>query len=322
MEYYIDGEFDAVYDHGTHVQCLVSIGIVAYANGKRQRSYYSLIRPRRFHRLSRVVQKMTQLQNEDIRRARSFAQVIQEAAQFIQSNSDKEYRLYSFGPDDARTLHSHAAFEAVTLPSAFEEIIDLQRILSRQVVWEKVIISPTLSLDDLKFVYSIEGAVIHNAFNDAVDLMRIHEAARNEKLLHKRVHTLWVQKEQHRQEVKQRNYEKMIKVLHERYGRYIGQERKICFYPDVIQQLLYMKDSLEGIHISEEGLYDADHFYPYETIQAYMCWEDQAILQVVLKLRIAERKMKVVCPLTYRNAAHFAGIWHMLEHNEKIASHD
>ena len=254
MEYYIDGEFDAVYGYKTHAQCLVSIGIVAYKNGKRKGSYYSLIRPKRFRRLTHVVQKITHLKNEEIRQARGFAVVMEEADQFISAHADQECRIYSFGPDDARTLRKHADYEKVPLPDNFTSIIDLQRELSQKIVWEGKIISPTLSLDDLKFVYGMKGAVIHNALNDAVDLMRIHEASRTKRPHPSRVKALWDQKEQHRREVKQRNYEKMLKVLHERYGKYAGLQRTIIFYPDVIRQLIFLQDYLKGISFSETGI--------------------------------------------------------------------
>lgn len=314
MEFYIDGEFDAVYAHGSHVQCLISIGIVAYADGKQRDTYYSLIRPRRFHKLSRVVQKMTQLRNGEIHQARSLSTVIQEAAQFIQSScGNSDCRLYSFGPDDARTLRNHAEFEAVSLPDVFAEIIDLQHVLSQQITWNGTMISSTLSLDDLKFVYGIHGAVIHNALNDAIDLMQIHEAARQKRMSPARIHALGKQKEQHRQEIKQRNYEKMLKILHERYGKYVGQQRRMIFYPDVIQQLLFMKDSLNDILITETGIIIDDQLYPYERLHANMAWSEQEALEVTLSFSVDTGEKTVILPLTYRNGAHFESIWQMIE---------
>lgn len=316
MEFYLDGEFDAVYHHGTYVQCLISIGIVAYKDGKLQGSYYSLIRPKHFYRLTRVVKKITHLKTEEIRKARSFETVIREANEFIAAIDDQECSLYSFGPDDARTLRNHAAYETVVLPEPFMDIVDLQRVLSREIVWEGKIISPTLSLDDLKFVYGMEGAVVHNALNDAVDLMRIHEAARRKRQLPDRIKSLWDQKEQHRQAVKQRNYENMLKVLHERYGKYAGQQRSMIFYPDVIRHLSAMKDLGEELKISETGLYDENNFYPYEAVQGKMSWEQKEILQVNLQFHLGDRSFKVICPLTYRNGAHFYSIWQLIDPKE------
>lgn len=314
MEFYIDGEFDAVYHHGEHIQCLISIGIVAAKNGKLQDTYYSLIRPRYFCRLNRVVQKMTQLRSEDIHQARAFAKVMNEAAQFILTRaSGEDITVYSFGPDDSRTLNAHAKHEAVKLPDVFTEIVNIQRTLSQTVTWNETMLSPTLSLDDLKFVYGIQGEVIHNALNDAVDLMLIHEAARQGKVCLAKVKALWKQKEQHKQAVRRRNQEKMMKVLNERYGKYVGQVRRMVFYPDVIEQLMAMKDSFAEITIGEKGIDWQDRHYPYSSLLAKMRWENADALQVSLCFHLDAEKKIVICPLTYRNAARFESIWRMME---------
>ena len=57
----------------------------------------------------------------------------------------------------------------------FDRIQDLQKEISATVKFQNKIISPSLSLDDMKLIYDIQGAVDHNALNDAKDLMYIHQ---------------------------------------------------------------------------------------------------------------------------------------------------
>ncbi len=81
--------------------CLISIGLIAIVNDCVIDSYYSLIRPHRFHTLSKTVRRMTKLTDEEIKKAPDFRKVMNEINVFIKA-LNSPYELYTFGPDDVR----------------------------------------------------------------------------------------------------------------------------------------------------------------------------------------------------------------------------
>lgn len=172
---YIDAEFDAVRINGRHCQMVVSLGAVLKKE-EHEETFYSLVCPKNFKRLTSVVRKMTHLKDRDIREAESFPVVLKSFMQWLQPYVQDSCNVYSFGPDDRRTLLQECERHRVD-STLFQEIIDLQKKISATVIFQNALVSPTLSLDDLKTAYDIEGAVEHNALTDAHDLMRIHQAS-------------------------------------------------------------------------------------------------------------------------------------------------
>lgn len=182
---YIDNEFDAVRMQGRYLQQVIAIGAWlcddAYA---RVDSFYSLVRPAGFYRLTPHVRRMTHLKDAQIQRASLFPQVADRFIEWLQAHAGgEEIRLYSFGPDDARTLCANAAFYHHDSEQLFAGIIDLQTLLSSRVRWHGEVYQKTHSLESLKLIYRIRGEVNHNALSDALDLYRIHEAYRMERPL-------------------------------------------------------------------------------------------------------------------------------------------
>lgn len=311
MDFYFDAEFDAIRRYEGCVQCLVSIGVVAAQDGKVVDTYYSLIQPKRFRKLTRVVKEMTQLQNEAIRQAPSFLCIMQEVAAFMDAwATKKERHLYSFGPDDTRTIHSHAAYEKCGEITLFDATIDLQKMISPSVVWQSQMISSTLSLDDLKYAYGIEGEVVHNALNDALDLMRIHHAYLHAQPIVANVKEIYERKEKKRLLVKQRSKERMERILNERYGHYDQQMIKLPCYPSIVEQLMFLSEQklTDGLHFFAEELKWRQDCWRYEEVELYLIWQfvKQPSMRILLKTQATIQEIEVV--LTYRNAGIFDDI--------------
>ena len=185
LHVYIDNEFDAVRMHGKYLQQVIAIGAVLCDEQYRfMDTFYALIRPAGFQRLSHHVRKITHLRDEDIRKAEKFPAVIDHLIAWLQDYDDTfQWVMYSFGPDDRRTLCANAAFYHHDSERLFAQIIDLQTLLSSRIKWKGTIFQKTHSLESLKQIYQIHGDVNHNALSDARDLYLIHQAYREDAVL-------------------------------------------------------------------------------------------------------------------------------------------
>ncbi len=144
-------------------------------------------------------------------------------------------RMYSFGPDDRRTLLQECARHHCD-PSLFEGILDLQKQISAKVTYQNVLVSATLSLDDLKTAYAIEGAVEHNALTDASDLMRIHQASLLQDPDRKAVQEIVERKLAKQREVAQKQQEKLLRIMKERFSQYTVLKCPVRLYPEIVEQ--------------------------------------------------------------------------------------
>lgn len=182
---YIDNEFDAVRMQGRYLQQVIAIGACLCDDAfVHIDSFYSLVCPAGFRRLSPHVRRMTHLKDTEIQKASKFPQVADRFIAWLQHYAGEEaICLYSFGPDDARTLCANAAFYHHGSEQLFAGIVDLQTLLSSRVRWRGEVFHKTHSLESLKQIYRIKGEVNHNALSDAIDLYHIHEAYRMERAL-------------------------------------------------------------------------------------------------------------------------------------------
>ena len=84
---YIDAEFDAVKINGKYCQMVVSLGAVMKKDAQ-EATFYSLVCPKNFRRLTSVVRKMTHLKDSDIRNANSFPDVLKQFMQWLQPHME------------------------------------------------------------------------------------------------------------------------------------------------------------------------------------------------------------------------------------------
>ena len=314
MEFYYDAEFDALRKSGGWTQCLISIGIIASENGVVRDSFYSLIQPKNFRRLTRVVKEMTHLNDEDILLAPSFAYIMAQAEVFFLRYMDDTSALYCFGPDDKRTIAGHAQYENVLYPTIFDQSVDLQKSVSRKITWQDRMVSPALSLDDLKCVYGIAGEVEHNARNDALDLMRIHEASRYGTPIKQKVKEIYEYKQQRLLEGRKRQYEQRMKMLHQRYDPYDGMEKKIVFYPDVIDKLksLSKRGDTGGVFFEQNGIMVKGMLSFYDQIVVTLQWHMKDKPYISFHYYTHSCNWIEQIPLTNRNGEVFHAIWRMI----------
>lgn len=307
MNIYIDCEFDAIRIGRKHQQCIVSIGAVANKEKGVDQQFYALIHPKNFKKLTRVVRSITQLQDEEILKARSFSVVMKGFHTWVRKRSRSEiFQLFSFGPDDKRTILTHARYEGYENTELFENIIDLQREISKAVLYHGQVVSPTLSLDDLKYVYELEGEVVHNALNDAADLMRIHQAyLQKQEPNPKRVQDIFERKEAKRQEVKAKQQARMVKLLNEKYEKYKAQTYVVNMVPQVVEQMQFLE---EQEHLFKAKFYEdawlvQGNRLPYAACSLEITWHMGELPYALFKMEASELSLTYTIVLNYRNAA-------------------
>lgn len=312
MDIYMDAEFDAIRKGGCFHQCLISIGIIAMEAECVVDSYYSLIHPKHFRALTHTVRNITGLNDEDIKRAPSFSKVMNEVNAFL-DRFHNQYQLYTFGPDDVRTLKLQAGYEGYDRTQAFLEFIDLQRVISSEITYEDKIISATLSLDDLKYIYGINNKVEHNALNDAADLYLIHDAYQRGTVQSDRVSIIAERRLQKQADVKKRKLIHTQNILFERYHFFEHQKGSSPLYPDLHHQLECLQErgcvklphSLSAMLITdnyEQGILSMEWLmHPYPLIR--------------LSLLLHKEQWHQECPLTYGNAGLFEQMWKLCQRN-------
>lgn len=306
MNIYFDCEFDAVKSGDKHHQCVVSIGAI---DAEAQATFYTLVKPKNFKHVSHYVAKITQLQDKEILTAPSFAKVMKSFHAWARVPQEKA-TLYSFGPDDKRTIIAHAAYEGVDELSVFDEVIDLQKILSETITYEGTLVSPTLSLDDLKYAYEIEGDVVHNALNDAMDLMKIHKAyLAGQKPSTANIKKIVERKLEKQEESRRKQQERMLAVIKERYQKMDKKVLVIPMYPAVRELLSFLEEQEHTYHVKflKQGMQVQNRLLPYQDQTITLIWYVlDACPHLIAKLSILEDEVNI--PLTYRNASIYESI--------------
>lgn len=302
---YIDAEFDAVRIKGRHQQMVVSLGAVVRDEEGQEQVFYALIHPLGFRRLTPVVRKMTHLKDEQIRNAKSFPEVLAQFQAWVQYWMDKmPLRLYSFGPDDRRTLMQNCRLHGLQ-EDLFASILDLQKELSATVRFQGQVVSATLSLDDLKSVYGIQGAVDHNALSDARDLMYIHEAAQRHGPSVEEITNIVNRKVAKQLEVRRKQQERLTRIMRERFAPYTKKAIPLILHPEIITLLNNWEDCDQGFHIhanKNEVKIDGS-VYPTSQLQVTMqLMMEETIPYVRLVFQYEEECGERNYPLHYRNA--------------------
>lgn len=322
MNVYIDCEFDSIRLGRKFQQCVVSIGAVAENEDGRQ-TFYALIHPDKFRRVSHVVYKITQLKADDIMNAPSFAQVMDEFLVWLkQVGKEESVHVYSFGPDDRRTLYAHARYEQYKGLQKQFDVKDIQKILSSSIKHDKKVISTTLSLDDIKYAYALQGDVVHNALNDAIDLMQLHLAYLNSQPIDElHVQEIWERKEAKRKEVEEKQRLRMLKLLYDKYRQYEGVRYSIRFLPDTIEQLMALNQLEQSLpmqfHMAKVTYEQKD--YPYSKCRLYLSWHFEGDAPCAkLEFTIDKLFTCVHMQLKYRNASILEMIMNLSE--EKLTN--
>lgn len=270
---YVDAEFDAVRYKNRFEQAIISIGAVISNDSKKIDEFYSLVCPKYFKKLSPVVKRITQLKNEDILTAPNLYTVIHNFMNWLSIYGKIEnMEFYACGPDDKRTLLSNCKIH--NIESYFiEQIQDLQKEISRCVYFQNKIVSPTLSLDDMKLIYDVKGKVIHNALTDALDLMHIHDKYLNGNLQNKQsIIDIVNRKEEKRIASRKKQIERLRKLLTEQFELYPKDFIKISLLPEVIEQfqLWENRESSAYVHWRKNSYIIDNVIYPYKDLEIWM----------------------------------------------------
>lgn len=314
MKIYMDAEFDGVRKGSRFIQCLISIGLIAIDHECVIDSYYSLIQPRRFQMLSKTVRRMTKLTDKEIREARSFREVMDEINAFIRS-LNCPYELYTFGPDDVRTLKHQAIYEGYGDITALTKFTDLQRKISNDIVFEGKIAADMLSLDDLKYIYGIGNKVVHNALNDAVDLYLIHEAYIKGEIQAERLEIIAERKRQKIEDVRKRTQMHMQNILFERFHFYEHQKRTCILNLEILMQF----DSLQERGLLNLPLRVLTMILNESCKRGILTMEWLMFPQPLVKfsVELEDESWQQECFLTYGNSVIIERIWNICESDKQ-----
>lgn len=322
MYIYFDCEFDAVRIDHRFQQRILSIGACCYDEHHQLHTFYALVNPRQFKRITSVVKRMTQLDREEILHAKRLDEVLLDLEYWIASFQVHENIAFcSFGPDDYRTLLAHSTYENCRNANMFKKVIDLQKIISAKITHQGKVLSSTLSLDDMKLAYAIAGEVHHNALSDAIDLMHIYEASLSNTIDVVACQEIYERKEAKRIEVKRRQTEKMVHIIKERYASY---HEATVTIDDIktIQEPLELWESQEHqlhMHIYEEHMMIQNKSVPLCDIQMHFVWnlmEKEPYVEV--QLLYHQQAFKKQIPLHYRNVGIFEAIMQSTLINDEI----
>ncbi len=302
MQVYLDAEFDAISIQGEYHQMIISIGAVMIDDTHHTcKHFYSLVKPYNFQRLSKVVKKITNLSDEDIFSAPSFQEVMGAFRDWIhidECNLEK-VKIYTFGPDDKRTLLLNAKFVSYDCEDLFGNIVDLQKELSSKIKYKGNIVSNTLSLDDLKNVYDIDGEVHHNALNDAIDLMHIHDVSKIGKINYIKVQMLVERKALKAEQVKEKERLHRLEEMRNRLTRFPQYVETRSIVPALKEQLniLNKRINIANIAYYREYILFENKKYTYQRLHIYVevCVEKELYFFIKLKHSCFswERKIEV-----------------------------
>lgn len=304
---YIDSEFDAVRYQRKFEQAVISIGAVACDDQNKELGrFYTLVCPRYFRRLSPIVKKITKLNNEDILSACKLYKVVGQFNDWIDSFLEQDdVRFYSCGPDDRRTLIRNCEIHKIE-NHYFDRIEDVQKVVSATVKFQNRVISPALSLDDMKAVYGVDGIVEHNALTDAFDLMYIHQRfIANEPQKEDKIIEIVNRKEQKLIESRKKQMERLRKFIKTQFESYPSEYVFIPLFPEVIKEFQQweMREKAAYIHWRDDDYLLDDGIYPYTKIRIWMKLDlDDEIPSVYLRFVHNEKDVVKKYSLNYRNA--------------------
>lgn len=145
-------------------------------------TFYSLIKPKRNAKLGHYYAKLTHLSQEEIYQAKGFNEVMYEFENVFFKY--KNVVIYTWGAEDERMLFRDMKLNEYVgeLKPVFRKIVDLQHIISKSIRYNNVVIKSQWSLKDMQTIYNTPDRVgHHNAMVDALMLMDIYIAYKNNK---------------------------------------------------------------------------------------------------------------------------------------------
>ena len=300
---YIDAEFDAVKENSRYQQMMISFGAIYEKDGEIK-TFYSNVKPKGFIKLTNVVKRITKLKNSDIKEAPSFPEVMQKFLDWLKSEDKDSCVLYSLGPDDQRTILQEC--ERYNFPKErFENMTDLQKLISKEVMYQGTVISSYLSLNDLKLAYGIQGKVKHNALSDAYDLMYIHQEYLKRKPYEKDVYKIVERKEKKKEDNRRRAQERLRQAMRERFSDQAGIMFPVVLFAEIKEQLELWEERDANFHIGirNEYVMIEQKLYKQDELNIGMCIHLDKELPLVEFVFVYENKRFSKCyELQYRNA--------------------
>ena len=134
IEVYLDLEFDKIHSTTGYVQGVIAFGACCRYLGEIK-TFYSLVCPKGFKKLSKQVKEITHLDNDEIKKAPKFQRVSLMFFNWLDALK-QDYILYSFGPDDRRTLLEDCKRNQV-MDDIYDDIENIQGVLSDSIIYKE-----------------------------------------------------------------------------------------------------------------------------------------------------------------------------------------
>lgn len=306
---YLDVEFDGIIIERTYHQMLLSIGAVMLDDeGNECSRFYEVIKPYKFKTITKAVKRITRLEDNEILEARSFAQVMDDFIRWCLSyeKERKHIILYSFGPDDRKTMLHNAQVVDYDIEEFITPVLDLQRMLSKTITFQGKPLRKSISLNDALKAYGISSVVAHNALDDSIDLMMVHQAFLNHQQvdeafiidLVKRIAEKEIEK---RQKARQR----LTRMMRKRFGALKESLELDLTNPLLRTELKVFKelDPQFPYRFMKKSVCYEERYYPYASNRMMLVMHlRQPIPTLEIRVFIKRKKTSYVVELNHRNA--------------------
>ena len=157
----------------------------------------------------------------------------------------------------------------------------------------------------------------HNALTDASDLMRIHQASLLQDPDRKAVQEIVERKLAKQREVAQKQQEKLLRIMKERFSQYTVLKCPVRLYPEIVEQFRLWEERDRNFHINiqKDSILLDGRELPREQTKISMRIDIEEIPSVTLSFTQGENVIEKKYLLIYRNATMVENILRrMLQH--------
>ena len=169
----MDAFFDMEFSMGKDRCDVISLACVIRDNDQIIDQFYTLTKPTK--KLHWTAKRITKLKDKDLVNAISLKEALTEFNTWI--NFYNITNIYNIGNCDKKVLSICCNRDGTDyLLKPFEMLEDVQEKISASVLLDGKQYFKQISLQNLKYLYDIDGKVSHNSLDDAIDLLNVYNA--------------------------------------------------------------------------------------------------------------------------------------------------
>ena len=255
----MDAFFDMEFSMGKDRCDVISLACVIRDDNQIIDQFYTLTKPTK--KLHWTAKRITKLKDKDLVNAISLKEALTEFNTWI--NFYNVTNIYNIGNCDKKVLSICCNRDGTDyLLKPFEMLEDVQEKISASVLLDGKQHFKQISLQNLKYLYDIDGKVSHNSLDDAIDLLNVYNAFEKNKEINKdRLIELIKTKEEEkerREKIKEEKTKKFNSMSIKDKFKFMREVHKVYVTPDEnnflkINQLLNILDSNNFYRISKNN---------------------------------------------------------------------